>query len=102
MTAWEKVRSNRGSAGIDRVGIEEFESNLKPRLYKVWNRMSSGSYFPSAVKLVEIPKSNGGKGADPVPRKMYLQHYSKGIPYIGGMVKPGRTYISNRTVGYFR
>mgnify|MGYP001519063461 FL=1 len=36
------------------------------------------------------------------PRKMYLQHYSKGIPYIGGVVKPGRTYISNRTVGYFR
>lgn len=84
MAAWDKVRSNRGSA------------------YTVWNRMSSGSYFPSAVKLVEIPKSNGGKGADPVPRKMYLQHYSKGIPYIGGMMKPGRTYISNRTVGYFR
>ena len=61
MSAWEKVRSNRGSAGIDGVGIADFESNLKPRLYKVWNRMSSGSYFPSAVKLVEIPKSNGGK-----------------------------------------
>lgn len=61
MSAWEKVRSNRGSAGIDRIGIEKFESNLKPRLYKIWNRMSSGSYFPSAVKLVEIPKSNGGK-----------------------------------------
>ena len=60
-TAWEKVRSNRGGAGIDRVEIADFESNLKPLLYKVWNRMSSGSYFPSAVKLVEIPKSNGGK-----------------------------------------
>lgn len=61
MSAWEKVRSNHGSAGIDRVGIDDFESTLKSRLYKVWNRMSSGSYFPSAVKLVEIPKPNGGK-----------------------------------------
>lgn len=61
MSAWEKVRSNHGSAGIDLVGIDDFESTLKSRLYKVWNRMSSGSYFPSAVKLVEIPKPNGGK-----------------------------------------
>ena len=58
--AYLRVKSNRGSAGIDRVTLEEYESNLGKNLYKLWNRMSSGSYFPPAVKLVEIPKSNGG------------------------------------------
>jgi RNA-directed DNA polymerase len=61
MKAWQKVKGNKGSAGIDQVSIGDYELNLKDNLYKLWNRMSSGSYFPSPVKLVEIPKSNGGK-----------------------------------------
>ena len=58
--AFTRVKANKGSAGIDEQSIEEFERNLKDNLYKVWNRMSSGSYFPPAVKAVEIPKKAGG------------------------------------------
>jgi RNA-directed DNA polymerase len=58
--AYKKVKANRGSAGIDGVSIEEFEKDLKNNLYKLWNRMASGSYFPPAVKAVPIPKKSGG------------------------------------------
>ena len=58
---WKEVKSNKGSAGIDGIGVAEYERKLHNNLYKLWNRMSSGSYFPKPVKLVEIPKSNGGK-----------------------------------------
>jgi RNA-directed DNA polymerase len=58
--AWEKVRANKGAPGVDGVSVEEFESDLKNNLYKIWNRMSSGTYFPPPVKAVEIPKSGGG------------------------------------------
>ena len=60
MDAFKRVKANHGSAGIDGVSIEQFEKNLKDNLYKIWNRMSSGS-FPPSVKLVEIPKPNGDK-----------------------------------------
>lgn len=56
---WLKVKANHGAAGVDRVSLESFEKDLKGNLYKVWNRMSSGSYIPSAVRLVEIPKGDG-------------------------------------------
>ena len=58
--AFLRVKANRGSAGIDDESIEGFELNLKDNLYKLWNRMSSGSYFPPAVKAVDIPKKAGG------------------------------------------
>lgn len=57
--AYKRVKANRGAAGIDGQTIEDFEKNLKNNLFKIWNRMSSGSYMPSAVKVVEIPKSDG-------------------------------------------
>jgi RNA-directed DNA polymerase len=57
--AWEKVKANGGAAGVDGVSIEEFGSDLKNNLYKIWNRMSSGTYFPPPVKAVEIPKAHG-------------------------------------------
>lgn len=60
LEAYKKVKFNRGSAGVDGVDFEKFEENLKYNLYKIWNRMSSGSYFPSPVLAVEIPKKNGG------------------------------------------
>ena len=56
MAAYQKVRSNRGSAGVDEVSMNEFDNDYRNHLYKVWNRMSSGSYMPPAVKLIEIPK----------------------------------------------
>ena len=58
--AYKRVRANKGSAGVDDVSIEEFDKDLKNNLYKLWNRMSSGSYFPPPVKLVEIGKRDGG------------------------------------------
>ena len=58
--AWEKVKANRGAPGVDGCSIEEFEADLKNQLYKIWNRMSSGSYFPPPVRAVEIPKPHGG------------------------------------------
>ena len=57
--AYRRVKRNRGAAGIDQVKIEDFEKNLEGNLYKIWNRMSSGSYFPPAVRQVEIPKEKG-------------------------------------------
>jgi len=58
--AYKKVKANKGSAGVDKITIEKFEENLKDNLYKLWNRLSSGSYFPPPVRAVEIPKKNGG------------------------------------------
>jgi RNA-directed DNA polymerase len=57
--AWKDVRANQGAAGVDGVSIEDFERNLKDNLYKVWNRLSSGSYFPPPVRRVMIPKADG-------------------------------------------
>ena len=52
--AYQTVKANQGAAGVDGKSIEEFEGNLKGELYKLWNRMGSGSYFPPAVLMVEI------------------------------------------------
>ncbi|MBS1258475.1 MAG: Group II intron-encoded protein LtrA [Candidatus Scalindua arabica] len=59
MVAWESVKANKGSSGIDEESIRDFEANLKGNLYKIWNRMSSGTYFPPPVMAVEIPKNDG-------------------------------------------
>jgi RNA-directed DNA polymerase len=56
--AWEDVKSNQGAAGVDGVSIEDFERDLSGSLYKVWNRLSSGSYMPPAVRAVQIPKQH--------------------------------------------
>ena len=65
--SYKKVRVNKGSAGVDGVDFEKFESNLENNLYKLWNRLSSGSYMPPAVLRVEIPKSDGGIRALGIP-----------------------------------
>lgn len=59
--AYERVKANKGAAGIDNQAIDDFEKDLKRNLYKIWNRMSSGTYFPPAVKAVGIPKKDGGE-----------------------------------------
>jgi RNA-directed DNA polymerase len=81
--AFKKVKANGGAAGVDGGSIAEFEKDLKGNLYKLWNRMSSGSYFPPPVRMVEIPKDNGGKRPLGIPSvsdrvaqtvvKMYLE-----------------------------
>jgi RNA-directed DNA polymerase len=59
--AYKRVKANKGAAGVDEQTIEDFEKKLKKNLYKIWNRMSSGSYFPPPVRTVKIPKANGGE-----------------------------------------
>jgi hypothetical protein len=71
--AFKKVRSNKGSAGIDNQTLADYELKLKANLYKLWNRLSSGSYFPVAVKEVSIPKADGKE------RKL-------GIPTVSGLL----------------
>ena len=81
--AYKRVRANGGAAGVDRQSIEEFEEDVSNNLYKLWNRMSSGSYHPPAVRRAEIPKRDGGKRPLGIPTvadriaqtvvKMYLE-----------------------------
>lgn len=81
--AYKRVKASKGAAGIDEESIAVFEERLKDNLYRIWNRMSSGSYFPPPVKVVEIPKKSGGKRILGVPTvadriaqmvaKMYLE-----------------------------
>jgi RNA-directed DNA polymerase len=59
MAAWERVKANKGAYGVDEESIKDFESNLRSNLYKIWNRMSSGTYFPPPVRAVAILKSDG-------------------------------------------
>lgn len=59
--AYQLVKANQGSAGVDGESLEKFDINLKGNLYKIWNRMSSGTYFPPPVKAVAIPKKSGGE-----------------------------------------
>jgi RNA-directed DNA polymerase len=65
--AYKVVRANAGAAGVDGQTIEQFEADLRGNLYKVWNRMSSGSYFPPPVRAVAIPKKSGGERILGVP-----------------------------------
>ena len=65
--AYKAVKSNRGGAGVDKETIGQFEASLKGNLYKLWNRMSSGSYFPPPVRAVSIPKKSGGERILGVP-----------------------------------
>jgi RNA-directed DNA polymerase len=58
--AWQRVKANRGAAGIDGESLAAFEQQLRGHLYRVWNRLGSGSYFPPPVKEVGIPKASGG------------------------------------------
>jgi RNA-directed DNA polymerase len=81
--AYERVKSNKGAAGVDDESLEDFERDLKNSLYKIWNRMSSGSYFPPPVRTVMIPKGKGGQRPLGIPTvsdrvaqtvvKMYLE-----------------------------
>lgn len=65
--AYKRVKSNKGAAGVDGESLSDFELQLKRNLYKIWNRMSSGSYFPPSVRQVEIPKKDGSKRSLGIP-----------------------------------
>jgi len=57
--AWRRVKANKGAPGVDGQDVAEFEADLGDNLYKIWNRMSSGTWFPPPVRVVEIPKPHG-------------------------------------------
>jgi RNA-directed DNA polymerase len=65
--AYQRVKANKGAAGTDGQTIEDFERKLKKNLYRIWNRMSSGSYFPPPVRTVKIPKKSGGERSLGIP-----------------------------------
>lgn len=90
LDAYEKVKRNRGSHGVDRQSLADFESNLVKNLYRLWNRMSSGSYFPPAVREKSVPKADGRV------RKL-------GIPTVGDRVVQQviKTYIEPRLEAAF-
>lgn len=67
MKAYQLVKENAGSSGVDQQSLHDFEKDLKNNLYKIWNRMSSGTYFPPPVKAVPIPKKTGGERILGVP-----------------------------------
>ena len=61
MAAYKRVKANKGAAGVDQQSLDQFDLKLKDNLYKIWNRMSSGNYFPPAVRAVPIPNKSGGE-----------------------------------------
>jgi RNA-directed DNA polymerase len=67
LDAYKKVRDNKGSAGVDGQRLEDFASNISANLYQIWNRMTSGSYYPPVVKQVDIPKKSGGTRSLGIP-----------------------------------
>ena len=60
LEAYKRVKANKGAAGVDGESLADFEEDLKNNLYKIWNRMSSGCYFPPPVRAVDIDKKDGG------------------------------------------
>jgi len=95
--AYKRVKANKGAAGIDDESIADFEKNLKDNLYKVWNRMSSGSYFPPAVKAVEIPKKSGGIRVLGIPTVADRVAQMTVKTYFEPLVEP---YFHNDSYGY--
>ena len=79
--AYKRVRANQGTAGVDDQSIADFEADLTNNLYKLWNRLSSGSYHPPPVRRVEIPKGEGGT------RPL-------GIPTVADRIEDGRQTVS--------
>lgn len=88
--AYRKVKENQGSAGVDKESLEDFQKDLLKNLYKLWNRLASGSYFPKPVREVEIPKASGGT------RKL-------GIPTVSDRIAQEviRAYLEPRLEGQF-
>src|SRR3978361_676921 len=87
--AFAKVKSKKGAAGVDGVTVEQFAQDYKNNLYKLWNRMSSGSYFPAPVRMVEIPK-DGGRGTCLVAVSAVGDRVAQtvAVPYLEPLVEP--------------
>jgi RNA-directed DNA polymerase len=88
LEAWRQVEANRGAAGVDKESIAEFGKDLKNNLYKIWNRMSSGSYFPPPVRAVGIPKKSGGERLLGIPAVSDRVAQTVGKMYLEPFVEP--------------
>jgi hypothetical protein len=83
--AYRRVKANKGAAGVVEQSLTEFERDLSGNLYKLWNRLSSGSYFPPPVRAVEIPKRDGGSRVLGVPTvKSYRAVVQRAFGFAGG------------------
>ena len=102
--AWRQVKANKGAPGVDGQELDEFEADLADNLYKIWNRMSSGSYFPPPVRAVEIPKPHGGGDPDARRADDRRQGRADGGGHVpgaigGAEVPPGLLWLSAEQVG---
>ena len=101
--AYKRVKANQGAAGVDGQTIEDFEVDLANNLYKLWNRMSSGSYFPAPVRRVDIPKSDGKTRPLGIPTvadriaQMVVKRFLGAAR--GTLVSPRLVWISARQIG---
>lgn len=86
--AYRQVAANKGAPGVDEQTLGDFEDDLRSNLYKIWNRMSSGSYFPPPVRAVEIPKSHGGVRLLGVPTVADRVAQTVVASYLGERVEP--------------
>ena len=76
--AWRQVKANKGAPGVDGQDLDSFEADLRDNLYKIWNRMSSGTYFPPPVRAVEIPKPHAEVGLTVHPEKTRIVYCKDG------------------------
>ena len=97
LEAWKEVKANRGAAGVDRKSIADFEKDRKNNLYKIWNRMSSGSYFPPPVRTVGIPKKSGGERLLGIPTVADRVAQTVAKRYLEPLVEP---YFHKDSYGY--
>lgn len=95
--AYKQVKANHGAAGVDDESIAEFEGNLQDNLYKLWNRLSSGSYFPPSVKVVSIAKKEGGQRQLGVPTVADRIAQTVAKLYLEPLVEP---YFHEDSYGY--
>jgi len=86
--AYKQVAKNKGAAGVDEITIAKFNEDLKGNLYKLWNRMSSGSYFPKPVKAVEIPKDTEGQRMLCIPTVLDRIAQTAVAMYLEPLVEP--------------
>src|ERR1700683_5288419 len=103
LEAYKRVKANQGAAGVDEQSIANFERKLQDNLYKIWNRMSSGSYFSPPVRTVEIPKAKGGERQLGIPtvadRIAQMVVKSRLEPEIDPVFPSGFLWLQAREVG---